>query len=112
VFSPDNAELTVDGEPTTWTPSAGDVEGVDQTLADHIDEHPDLGVDAIDEYVRQYVGTGDVGDVVSVNALCDPDQFDWKDDLIGVDDGGSCYWQAEFSFRTLEVISFTVNGDA
>ena len=112
VFSPDDVESSIDGEPTTWTPTADDVEGVDGTLGEYIEQHPELGVEPIDEYVRQYVGTGEVGDVVSVNALCDADSFDWEDDLIAVDDGGSCFWQAEFSFFTLDVDSFTVNGEA
>jgi hypothetical protein len=111
VFSPDDVEADPGGEPTTWTPSAQDVDGVDQTLAAYIEDNPDLGVEPLDDYVRQYLGTGEIGEIVSVNGVCDED-FPWEDELIVVNDGGSCFWQAEFSFFTLDVDSFTVNGEA
>jgi hypothetical protein len=65
-----------------------------------------------DDYVRQYVGTGEVGELVSANAVCDPLQWDWEDGLVAVDDGGNCYWQAAVSLRTLEIVTFSINGDA
>jgi hypothetical protein len=113
VFSPDDAETDTFGNETTWTPTAEDVEAVEQLLQDHLDENPDLGIDDLGTYHRQYVGTGEVGDIASVNALCeDADLDDWEDELILVNDGGSCFWQAEVSFFRLSVESFTVNGEA
>ena len=112
VFSPDEAETDVNGNETTWTPSVADVEGVDALLAEYAVDHPELELRDYDAYVRQYVGTGEVGETASVNALCEADDFDYQDELVLVEDGGSCFWQAEVSFFTLEVESFTVNGDA
>ena len=48
---------------------------------------------------------------MSINALCD-DELDWEDEYIVVDDGGACYWQATFSYFTLELVDLSVNGDA
>jgi len=113
VFSPDDAEQDTNGAETTWTPTAADVEGVDALLRDYVDEHRHLGLDDFDTYHRQYVGTGEVGEIASVNALCEDAQLDdWEDELIAVNDGGTCFWQAEVSFFTLDVESFTVNGVA
>ena len=113
VFTPDDVERDNYGEEVTWTPSAEDIEGTEAALSDHIEANPDLGVDPLESYHRQYVGTGQDGELVSVQALCQVDDFDdWEDELILVNDGGSCFWQATFSFRTLEVESFSVNGEA
>jgi hypothetical protein len=113
VFSPDDAESDTSGDETTWTPTAEDVEIVDAMLRDYVDEHPELELDDFDTYHRQYVGTGQVGELASVNALCEGAGLDdWEDELILVNDGGTCFWQAEVSFRTRAVEDFTVNGVA
>ena len=113
VFTPEQAETDLNGDEVTWTPGAEDVEAVETALAEHIEANPDLGVDPLDEYHRQYVGTGEDSDVVSVNALCEGAGLDdWEDELILVNDGGSCFWQAQVARESLEVESFTVNGEA
>jgi hypothetical protein len=114
VFSPDDVEVDSDGDEVTWTPTAEDIEGVERALQEHIDGHPELEVGDVDEYVRQYVGTGEPLETVSVNALCDPEGygFDWEDEYITVNDGGACFWQADFSFFTLSLDDFSVNGEA
>ncbi len=112
VFTPDDTEIDANGEPLTWTPGIEDVLSAEAALAEHLEANPDLGVDAIDTYARQYVGIGEGEDVVSVNALCAVDDLDWEDQLVVVADGGSCFWQATVDLPTSEVLSFTVNGEA
>ena len=113
VFTPDDAETDINGDAVTWTPATEDVLAAEEALAAHIEANPDLGVEGLDTYHRQYVGTGEDSDVVSVNALCESAELDdWEDELILVNDGGSCFWQAEVARESLEVESFTVNGEA
>jgi hypothetical protein len=112
VFTSDDSEIDANGEPVTWTPGIEDVLSAEAALAEHIEANPDLGVDAIDTYARQYVGIGDGEDVVSVNALCAVDDLDWEDQLIVVADGGPCFWHATVDLPTQAVQTFTVNGEA
>lgn len=112
VFTPEDTEIDANGEPVTWTPGIEDVLNAEAALADHIAANPDLGVDALETYARQYVGIGEGEDVISVNALCAVDDLDWEDQFVVVADGGSCFWQATVSLSTGEVRSFTVNGFA
>ncbi len=115
VFGPDDVETDIYGNEVTWTPSADDVAAAEEALQAHIEENPDAGpepVGDVEGYFRQYTGTGEDGDVVSVNALCTTSDFDWEDDLILVNDGGSCFWQAEYTPTDDTVTSFNVNGQA
>jgi hypothetical protein len=100
------------GEEVTWTPTAGDIEDVEDALKVHIAVETDLGVDPLEDYHRQYVGTGEEGETVSVNALCTVDHVDWEDSLILVNDGGTCFWTAQVDVASATVESFSVNGEA
>ena len=112
VFTPDDTETDSYGEAVTWTPGIEDVLSAEAALAEHLEANPDLGVDALETYARQYVGIGDGEDVVSVNALCAVDDLDWEDQFVVVADGGSCFWQATVDLPTGEILSFAVNGEA
>jgi plastocyanin len=114
VFSPDDEETDVLGDEVTWTPTAADVAVVEEALEAHIEENPDLEIEGgLGATQRQYVGTGDDGDIVSVNALCEAYGFyDWEEELISVSDGGSCFWQATYSLDDEEFVTFSVNGSA
>jgi hypothetical protein len=113
VFTPDDVETDIYGNEVTWTPDAEDLRIVEDALADYIADNPDKGVDDLEEYHRQYTGTGAGDGIVSVNALCvDSGLDDWEDELILVNDGGPCFWQAEFDTESLDVVTFNVNGEA
>lgn len=91
-----------------WTPDRKAVESTDQVLADYIAANPDLEVDPLEDYYRQYVGVA--GDAIHVNAFC---RFAgaWLSSYIAVLDGGACYWQATvLADGTIE--DFRTNGDA
>ncbi len=113
VFGPDDVEQDIYGNEVTWTPTGDDLRFAEEALGDFIADHPEDGVEDLEEYHRQYVGTGEEGETVSVNALCvDADLDDWEEELILVNDGGSCFWQAEFDTESLDVVTFNVNGEA
>ena len=115
VFSPEDSETDGFGEPTPWTPGVEDVLAAEELLAEHLEANPDLGVDPLDTYARQYLGVGEDGDLVSVSALCESslDSLDdWEEEFIVVNDGGSCFWQATLAPSTGQVDPFTVNGNA
>ena len=112
VFSPDDTDIDANGEPVTWTPGIEDVLSAEAALAEHIEANPDVAVDPLESYARQYVGIGEGEDVVSVNALCAVDDLDWEDQYIVVADGGTCFWHATVDLPTGTVESFTVNGVA
>jgi hypothetical protein len=112
VFTPEDAATDIYGDETTWTPGPADVEVAETALRAHLDDNADLGLDDLDTYHRQYVGVGDE-DVVSVNALCEgADLDDWEDELILVNDGGTCFWQAQVDLTDGSIGAFTVNGVA
>ena len=114
VFSPDDEETDVLGDEVTWTPTTADVAVVEEALDAYIEANPDLEIEGgLGASQRQYVGTGDDGDIVSVNALCEAYGFyDWEEELISVSDGGSCFWQATYSLDDEEFVTFSVNGSA
>jgi hypothetical protein len=113
VFGPDEVEQDIYGNEVTWTPTGEDLRVVEEALGDFIADHPEDGVEDLEEYHRQYTGTGDEGETVSVNALCvDAGLDDWEDELILVNDGGPCFWQAEFDVESLDVVTFNINGEA
>lgn len=112
VFGPDEVEADVYGEPVTWTPSAEDVAAVEEILAAHLRDEAATGVDELTTYARQYVGVGEAEDRLTVNALCAVDDLPWEDDLVLVNDGGPCFWQATVDPATGTVDPFTVNGEA
>ncbi len=116
VFSPDESETDSYGEPTTWTPEADDVQAAEAILAEHLETNsrrrrrrpwtPTPASTSASARTRR---------LVSVNALCEAslDTFeDWEDELIVVNDGGPCFWQATVDLTTNEVDPFTVNGNA
>ena len=113
VFGPDDVEQDIYGNEVTWTPTGEDLRFAEEALGDFIADNPEDGVEDLEEYHRQYTGTGEEGETVSVNALCaDADLGDWEEELILVDDGGSCFLQAEFDTESLDVVTFNVNGSA
>ena len=113
VFTPDDVDQDIYGNEVTWTPDSEQLRVAEEALGDFIADHPEDGVDDLEEYHRQYTGTGEEGQTISVNALCvDSGLDDWEDELIFVNDGGSCFWQAEFDVESLDVVTFNVNGEA
>ena len=109
VFTPDDLdddEAAFSGE-ATWVPTAADVRRTEAALRARLARTPGIETPYL-QYVRQYTGLDD--DVVLVNALCDTDTFDWRDQWVTVLDGGTCFWQA--AVRDGMVVSFSVNGEA
>jgi hypothetical protein len=66
------------------------------------------------KYKRQYVivinkkGEKEVW----INFLCDVENINWKEDLVDVSDGGSCYFNLKINLATKSCYNFIVNGIA
>jgi len=115
VLTGDHAQTDAHGEQVTWTPQTDDVLAAEDALARYIEDHPDLGLDPLEGYARQYLGIGpDDGELVSVNAFCTTEDplDDWREELEVVQDGGACFWQARFDPALDRMLDLTVNGEA
>lgn len=83
-------------------------------------EHPKLNVNKNDyiinlkRYKRQYVASiNSKGEkVVWVNCFCDAWDFNWKKNLIFVNDGGNCFFNLKINLTTEAYFDFSVNGEA
>jgi hypothetical protein len=65
-----------------------------------------------DKYYRQLVPAKVDGKCIFfVNSICDPHGDDWKQELILVKDGGSCYFQMKINLTKKETYEFTINGN-
>jgi len=47
---------------------------------------------------------------VWVNCFCDDFSIPWRNELLFVDDGGSCYFNLKINLKTLKYYDFRVNG--
>jgi len=99
-----------------WQPSQTDIDGLETNLPRisglkasgwpstiHID-HPE-------QYFRQYVPIIRAGEkVIYINAFCDPQPLSyWRDRLVVVYDGATCYWQALYDPTTKKFSELRIN---
>ena len=98
--------------------------GIEKGKFDFLKE-PELTI--IKKYYRQYICYTDEKNqrIIRINAFCRNLQtpievngktgwepFDWRNNLVVVNDGGKCYWTAIINLSTKEFIDITVNGEA
>jgi len=103
----------------SWQPTKADLDGLESSLPQisgmkvfgwdskvHID-HPD-------RYFCQYVAVLVAGkQKIFVNAFCDGQSFsDWRDRLVVVSDGATCYWQALYDPATKQFSNLRINARA
>ena len=115
-----------------WTPNFKDyriAESIlDSALIDHKNEYwSRLDIKTSKDYYRQYVfyknSQGDL--MVYINAFCEIFQlpvdssgiwirkpYDWKKNLLIVQDGGDCYWTIKINLTKKMYFDFYVNGEA
>lgn len=113
----------------TWIPDTTDLIIIEQLIMDAVQKNKtDLLTRAsLPNYYRQYVGflnaTGER--MVWVNALCEIKEgmvekngefflepWQWKEELIIVEDGGHCFWNILINLDKYEYFQFFINGVA
>lgn len=97
------AGLFADGPTEFWTPEIADIEAAEAEIARAEGE---LG------HMRQYAGFVQDGErKIVVNGFCDDHGLDWRTtDIVGVDDGGDCYFTAIYNVETDALERFLFNG--
>lgn len=103
------------GIPASLTPT--DSRAIDSLLALAISEYNQkhdtrYAIIHLEKYKRQYIAmTNQKGEkVVWANFFCSTHGADWKHVMIGVDDGGNCYFQVTFNLSQRKYERFSVNG--
>ena len=68
----------------------------------------------LSRYKRQYVPVvNSAGQKeVWVNCFCDHFNFDWRNQIVKVNDGGNCYFHLRINLMTKSFYRFSVNGEA
>lgn len=101
-----------------WTPNAEDIAQLEANLPAFLEANAEQFnrdiVAELPDYIRQYLGYTVEGQrLIYVNAVCGHGgNYDWRNELIGVEDGGDCYFQVVYNFETGEFSELIVNGQA
>ncbi len=68
----------------------------------------------LNDYKRQYVPViNDLGEKeVWINCLCNQNNENWKNGIILVEDGGSCYFNLKINLSKSKYYDLIINGDA
>jgi hypothetical protein len=100
----------------TWQPTKADLDGLEANLSQISGLKADgwnasVHIDHPEQYFRQYVAIIRAGRMtIYVNAFCDKQPLSyWRDRLVVVDDGATCYWQALFDPTTKKFSALTIN---
>jgi hypothetical protein len=103
----------------TWQPTKADIDGLEASLsqisslkAENWPASSKIRIDHPEQYFRQYVAVIRGGrEEIYINALCRQiPMSDWRKGLIGVDDGGTCFWQALYVPETKQYSGLRING--
>ena len=103
----------------TWQPTKADIDGVEapsqvSKLKAENWKSPAIRIDHPETYFRQYIAIlRDGKRRIYVNAFCDEESLSyWRDRLVVVDDGATCYWQALYDPATKKIFRITINSRA
>lgn len=115
-----------------WTPTKSQFDQIDSILIKAIKDtlaitNNNFKIKNINKFYKQYVcykdNNGDL--IVFINAFCHLidkpidscgtviwKKYDWKNDLLIVNDGGACFWSIEINLTRKKYFNFSVNGVA
>ena len=106
----------------SYDPTDADIEAAEKIMRQGFEDQKketrnNIGGKSPDDYNRQFVGAIDEnGDkLIYVNCFCkkEIEYFkDWKDKIIHVADGGSCFFHATINLTKNKYTNFSINGDA
>ena len=90
-----------------------EVAALEAGLLDYLQSgYPEI-TDRLTDYTRQYVGFEREGTpFILINALCNTMSMDWQNHMIGVDDGGSCYFNLVYNVTDDAFSRLIVNGES
>jgi len=118
-------------EMKTWKPNQAEIDLSEKLILKIIDEKKAVFnvkqvYNNIDNYFYQLIPYLDENNrkIIYVNSLCrafvvnplpNPNgkrkkEIGWKNNLIDVNDGGSCFWQVQIDIEKQEYFDFSVNG--
>lgn len=105
----------------TWQPTQMDIEGLEASLlqvsnlrAENWPGNSPIAIGHPEQYYRQYVAIIRKGrKLVYINAFCDdiPVSY-WRAQLVLINDGGTCCWQALYDPLKREFSGLRINGVA
>ena len=102
------------GELPYYEPSSISTEAFKAALADHLRANPDVSLMPLSEYRFQFVGLTIEGkQILFANAFCKShwQRYSyWRTNLVLVDDGGNCYFQAVYDPGIKSIMKLMVNG--
>jgi len=108
-----------------FTPTIAEIKIVEKALKEQLENLNKFQVNRIienpiihenlDNYRRQYYGYIDKNGfkIIYINCFWKYTKHqDWQSKFIGVDDGGSYYWQVKFHIEENRLFNLTINGNA
>ena len=102
-----------------WTPSEDDIVTLEGKIAEYLWQNSTLfnhqppDWEQLGEYQRQFIGVEREGSkIIYGNYFCNNMGFNWRQDIISVDDGGDCYFQVEYDVGEGMFIMLIVNGES
>jgi hypothetical protein len=100
-----------------WTPSELDVQVAEKGLIAFLEKSKNPKVPEIlkriEKYKRQYRGIVlDGHKLIFIRFFCDIPSENWMTEEVVVNDGGSCYFNLQFSTETKTFSHLWVNGEA
>jgi hypothetical protein len=99
----------------TWSPIKTDIDKAESSISQIASlkgNYASIQIDHPERYFRQYVPIRQEGrKLLYVNAFCEAPSY-WHTQLVIVDDGGSCFWQALYDPATDTYSHLTINGRA
>ena len=104
-------KVPIDG---VWTPTSADVAafeaGLEAYLTAHVPAYANGLPKKLHSYKRQWAGVTAGGKRKLYGNFFCREQPGWKESLIGVDDGGDCYFQIFYDVDTKTYVDLMVNG--
>ena len=102
------------GELPYFEPSASSIESFKIALSAYVQANTDVSMLNLAVYKYQFIGLAIEGErALFANAFC-PSQWrddpTWRANLVVVDDGGNCYFQAAYDPKTKLIIWLYVHG--
>jgi hypothetical protein len=119
IFSQENAAATkaVWGAESYWTPTQAEIMALEEKLGPYLAQTAPQSypgpLKPLPDYKRQYIGFVAEGkQAIFVNFFCQTHDIDWHEQLISVEDGGSCYFEVDYDPQTGAFSHLSIHGES